>query len=301
MYFSKRNFRLSVFVLAVSLWIGLSPVHAQELYLDGEKAMKNMDELKLVQFTVSFMTSEYKSASTQSRTNFNGAKSALRVVTTGLTQELMQKIADDAYADFKAKAEANGFTLSDFDVKENLPKYLVETFPKTGNFMENCDHYQVYGDISSITVSANGEPCLCNLNLGLSGYAAKESGTQPISVSYLLGSGYLAANAKVTKNTFMNEVYNKTNVTFYPGLQVWWRSGIDIWQTKSKKGEIKINEHIYREGPAGELVMEDKTELMTYSRASMNLKVDPNKYYTDAMAVLQEANDKLIAAMVKAR
>lgn len=286
---------------AVLLLLVVKTVSAQELYLEGEKAMKNMETLELSQFTVSFMTSEAKSANTQSINNFNGAKSALKVITNGLSKELMQKITDDAYEDFVKKAQENGFTVSSFDVKSNLPGYLKESYPDEGNFMENCDHYQVNGTLTTMTVSAKGDPCQCNNYLGMAGYAAKESGKQPISISYLIGSGYLAAKAKVTKNEFMGEVYNKTSVKFFPGVQVWWRSGVDIWQTKSKKGEIKINSHIIAEGTPGKLVVADQTNLASYSRATLQLNIDPQKYYNDAILVLKEANSRLVAAMVKAR
>ncbi|MFC3881038.1 hypothetical protein ACFOSV_12665 [Algoriphagus namhaensis] len=295
-HFSPRGLVLGlVFFLLCTL------SNAQQLYLDGEKAMKNIDELKVAQFTVSFMTSEFKSASTQSRDNFAGAKSALQVNTTGLTQELMQKITDDAYADFIAKAEAKGLPVSKFDGYENYPESMKRYYPSTGNFKEDCDHYQAYGKLTSITVSANGDPCMCNDQLPLLGIAAKESDSQPISISYLLGSGYLAAKAMVDENDFLGKIYNQTDVTFYPALQVWWRSGADIYLSKAKKAEIKINEHIGAEGPAGELTVSDQTDLGSYNRATLTLAIDEQKYYSDAMQVLKEANSRLINAMADAK
>ncbi|UZD22280.1 hypothetical protein PBT90_02315 [Algoriphagus halophytocola] len=287
--------------LALAFFLFCTLTSAQQLYLDGEKAMKKIDDLKVAQFTVSFMTSEFKSASTQSRSNFSGAKSALQINTTGLTQELMQRITDEAYADFKAKAEAKGLPVSKFDGYENYPESMKQYYPSTGNFTEDCDHYQAYSKLSSITVSANGEPCICNDQLPLMGIAAKESGSQPISISYLLGSGYLAAKAKVDENDFLGKIYNQTNVTFLPGLQVWWRSGADIYLSKSKKAEIKINEHIGAVGPAGDLTVSDRTDLGSYNRATLTLAIDEQKYYSDAMQILKEANSRIINAMADAK
>ena len=291
-------------VILLGLIIFSGELLAQDpLHLDGEKAMKNLEELQLAQFTVAFMTSEGKTASTQSRDNFNGAKSKLMVVTRGLTPELMQRITDDAYADFIDKAEANGFSVSDYDIYENLKEGLKDYYPEKseGNFLEDCDHYQAYGKLTTITVSAKGEPCLCYDKMAQAGLAASSSKTKPIVVSYLLGTGYLQAKAKVTENDFFGEIYNKTSVTFLPGLQVWWRSGVDIWESKSKKGEIKINAHVYVDTPPGELVTLDKSELISRSSATLAVDVNPEKYYQDAMTVLKEANNRLIAAMAKAR
>ncbi|MDN3202813.1 hypothetical protein [Algoriphagus sediminis] len=288
-----------IFGLAFILLCTLS--HGQELYLDGEKAMKKIDELNVGQFTVAFMTSEFKSASTQSRNNFSGAKSALQVNTTGLTQELMQRITDDAYADFVAQAQAKGFTVSDFDGLAHTDESMKRYYPSTGNFKEDVDHYQAYSKLSTITVSANGKPCIDYDRLNFMGIAGKNSEVPPITISYLLGSGYLAAKAKVDENDFLGKIFNQTNVTFYPALQVWWRSGADIWISKSKKAEIKINEHIGAVGAPGELTIADQTDLGSYNRATLELAIDEQKYYSDAMQILKEANTKLINAMMDAK
>ncbi|WP_424962849.1 hypothetical protein [Ekhidna sp.] len=286
----------------VILLIASATIAQDELFIDNKKFFKGMDQVNLAEFTVSFTTSEAKTASTQSRTNFSGAKSALKVETNGLSKELMQKITNEAYADFISKLEAKGFDVSRYVVEDKVKKNMLRYIKRTENFAVDVDHYQAFSAISTITASPNGQPFIIYKNQSQVGLAAKESGGKPINVNYIINSGYIQANANTAKNSFMNEIYTKTKVAFLPGIQVWWRSGIEGWEKPNKKAELKINKHIYVEsGAPGELITKNKTDLGRYGRATLEIKVDPDKYYTDAMNVLKQANTKLIDALDDAR
>ena len=289
------------FTILLIFIISTFQAFSQELYLDNEKALRNVDEIKIAQFAVSFTTMEGKSADTRSRNNFNGARSYLIVNTVGLTEELMQKITNEAYQDFVKKLKEKKYTVSDYDVEANLSDGMKRYMPKTEIIRENCDHYQAFGNIETTTIYANQKPGICNDLLYMIGHAAKNSGDVPISVSYLINSGYLLANAKKHKDNNLGKIYSKTKVAFLPGVQVFWRSGVDAWEKKNKAGQLKINEHVYVEGPAGELVIDEKTSMGNYSKSTLILNVDQEKYYEDAMTVLKQANTKLVNAMADVR
>jgi hypothetical protein len=276
-------------------------VFSQELFLDNEKALKNIDDIKIAQFAVSFTTMEGKSADTRSRNNWNGARSYLIVNTVGLTEELMQKITNEAYQDFVNKLKDKNYTVSDYDVEANLSKGMKPYMPKTEPIRENCDHYQAFGKIETTTTYANQKPGICNDLLYMIGHAAKNSGDVPISVSYLINSGYLLANAKKHKDNSFGKIYSSAKVEFLPGVQVFWRSGIDAWEKKNKVGQLKINEHIYVEGPAGELEIDQSSKASGYSKSTLILNVNQEKYYQDALTVLKQANTKLVNAIADVR
>ncbi|RDY59273.1 hypothetical protein [Flagellimonas nanhaiensis] len=297
MKLSKPVISFVLYILALFAFTRVA--NAQELFVDKKKHLKNLQEVKLANFTVSFTTSEGKSASTISRNNFMGAKSALRVITSGLTNELMQRITDEAYADFVEKLEAHGFTITEYRPEEKLIKSMAPYFKRTENYAEDVDYYQPFSHISTITVSAGNKPFVKYGNQYMVGHAAKQNKENPITVNYLINSGYLQANAKKREDKFFGKIYNKTKVAFLPGVQVFWRSGINVWSTKSAFGEIKINTNVYREGPAGELVTKDQSNLIRRSNATLELIIDPDKYYNDAMSVLKEVNTKLINEMAK--
>lgn len=287
--------------ILMTLFISTFNLFSQELYLNKEKALKNVDEIKIAQFAVSFTTMEGKSADSRSRDNWSGARSYLIVKTVGITPELMQKITDEAYQDFVMKLKEKQYTVSDYNIEANLSKGMKRYMPDTKPVAQNCDHYQVYSNIETTTIYANKKPGVCNNTLYFTGHAAKNSGDVPITVSYLINSGYLQANASKLKDNYLGKIYSSTKVAFLPGVQVFWRSGVDAWEKKNKAGEIKINEHVYVEGPAGELVVDEKTSLGNYSKSTLILNIDQEKYYQDALTVLKQANTKLVNAMADVR
>ncbi|MCB0497572.1 MAG: hypothetical protein KDC79_15620 [Cyclobacteriaceae bacterium] len=293
-----KTYLLSTLLLLSSVnWA----VAQEELTVTNKKFFKDLESVKLAEFAVSFTTSEAKSASTQSRTNFNGAKSALKVMTTGLTEELMQKITNDAYADFVEKLESKGLSVTKYNTKKNIKESMQQYVKPSENFKVDVDYYQAYSSISTITVSAGGGPFLKFNDQYFAGYAAQDKKERLVTVNYLVNSGYIAANASKTEDNFLGKIYNKTKVAFYPGVQVFWHSGLDIWVSKKDKGEIKINKNIYKEGAAGELKSIDETQLSRYSRAVLQLTIDEQKYYNDAMDVLKQANTKIVNELIALR
>jgi len=292
-----HKFLFLLVIMFVSAW---QSVIAQDLYVKNAKFLKGQKEIKLASFNVSYTTLEGKSASTQSRDNFYGAKSKLSVRTTGLSPELLQKITDEAYEDFVAKLEAKGLKVTFFDAEALADDYIKDQIVKNkGRQGEDLSHYQPFSYLKDITVAATGMPLISALDSWLVGYVAKKQKETPITVNYLINSGYLEANASKRDDKFFGKIYNKTKVKFHPGVQVFWRSGVDIWVKKNKSGAIKINEHIFSSGPAGTLVIDDQTKLISYSSAKMTLKIDPEKYHADAIDVLKQANTKIVNKMAE--
>lgn len=289
----NRRWMMVLMGLVLSL-----PVFAQELFQEKQKYMKGIEEIKLASFNVSFMTREGKSASTQSRDNFLGASSKLVVNTVGLQNEELQKVVDEAYQDFITKAEAAGFTVSYFDTQKMGPDWLEVKYKD--NYSKDLSHYQPYGWMNDVTVAPTGMKLLPYETSFHAGHAAKHQKATPITINYLIGSGYLQTNAKTRKDEFFGKIYNKTSVKFLPGVSVFWYSGAEIWKKKNKKGQIKINEHIYYEGPAGELKEVSSSEFGGRSSAEIDLVIDPAIYYPQALDVLKQANTKIINAMKKA-
>jgi len=295
------SFRRRCLMAVAGLAFSLPALAGEEMFLEKQKYMKGMDELKLAAFNVSFMTAEGKSASTQSRDNFMGASSKLVVNTVGLENDKLQQVVDAAYEDFVAKAGEAGFKVSKFDAMAMGPEWSSKHFKYKDNYSKDQSHYQPFTWMHDITVAATGMPLLAAKDSHLAGHAAKEQGERPITINYLIGSGYLQANASKSEDNFLGKIYNKTSVKFLPGVSVFWRSGADIWVKKNKSGSIKINEHIYHTGPAGELRQVKESSFGGRSSGELELVIDPAVYYPQALDVLKQANTKIIREMKKAR
>lgn len=291
--------------ILLALAISVAGFAHAELILEKEKLFRGVDDVKLAAFNVSFTTMEAKSASTISIDNFHGAKSALTVDTVGITEELAQRITNAAYEDFVAKVEAKGMTVSAFDAASMADDYMTKAYfskMPEGPIREDCSHYQGLSSvIKTMTVSAMDLPFYCFPQQWLVGYVGKQQKESPIVVNMLVNSGYLETRAAKVDDDFFGKVYNRTSVRFHPGVQVFWRSGLDVWPRKNRNGEIKIKDHIYMTGPAGKLEVTNDEEWGRRSYARMRLTIDPDMYYAHATQVLFEANTRLINALDKAR
>ena len=284
--------------------IALTPstLLANELILDKQKTIRKMQgNLNIASFNVSFMTSEAKSASTTNFDNVWGSKSSMDVRTVGLDRDKLQAMVDGAYADFLSKLEAAGFSYQTFDSVNLVPDYMRDSVRYGSNFAENKSHYHVHTKMTDITVTPTGLPALHHINSGWAGYAAKEQKTAAITMNYLIAPGYIETNAKKTRDEFMKEVRNKTSAVFHPGVQVFWHSGAEIWQSKNKKGQIKINTHIGApDTSGGTLKVGSREEGFHRKSAVLEYHVNDNAYYRQALDVLKQANSRIVAAMKKA-
>lgn len=291
--------------LVAACSLGITAAHAaDELILEKEKMFKGMKAPAIAQFNVSFAYSDIKQAGSYKdkwRKLDGKSESAMRVNLKGLSDATMQKITDATYADFKSKLEKAGVSIATADLHADLPKWItkeIDRYTKEG-YPENQSHYDAYGAVDTKTVPFSGSKVIDYKYRNMIGYAAKERKQEFIAVNYLLHFGYLDTESKRAENSFMSEVYLKTGVTFHPGVQVYWRSGAEVYQkSHSKIGAILINQHIGAPGEYGEMKVVEQSD---WGKAykEIDIAVDEEAYAKLAIDALAQANTKIVDQIAK--
>ncbi|MGB1222082.1 MAG: hypothetical protein ACPG43_11100, partial [Alcanivoracaceae bacterium] len=92
---------------------------------------------------------------------------------------------------------------------------------------------------------------------------------------------------------FMNKVSLKTSVSFHPGVQVYWRSGAEIYKSHKKKGSILINKHVGAPGNFGELKLVEESN-WGKSYKEVDIAVDEEAYAKLAIDALSQANTLIV-------
>lgn len=270
----------------------------EPLILEKEKYFKKLESPIIGQFNVSFAYSDIKQAGSYKdkwRKLDGKSESAMRVNLKGLSDATMQKITDAAYEDFKTKLASAGVTTQEADLIEGMPKWLVKQYDKVirEGYPERQSHYEAYGAVESKTVPFTGSQVIDMAHPHMVGFSAKELKTEVLSVRYLLHFGYLDPKASKTENDFMNKVSLKTSVSFHPGIQVYWRSGAEIYRTHKKSGRILINKHVGAPGDFGELKLVEESN-WGKSYKEVDIAVDEEAYAKLAIDALSQANTLIV-------
>jgi len=286
-------------VFALTVTASLAQAWSDEpLILEKEKYFKKLDNPIIGQFNVSFAYSDIKQAGSYKdkwRKLDGKSESAMRVNLKGLSDATMQKITDAAYEDFKTKLESAGVTTQEADLIEGMPKWLVKQYDKVirEGYPERQSHYEAYGAVESKTVPFSGSQVVDMAHPHMVGFSAKELKKEVLSVRYLLHFGYLDPKASKTENDFMNKVSLKTSVTFHPGVQVYWRSGAEIYKSHKKKGSILINKHVGAPGNFGDLKLVEESN-WGKSYKEVDIAVDEEAYAKLAIDALSQANTLIV-------
>ncbi len=278
--------------------------------MQNDKLFKSMKgTAHIAQFNVSFATADWKTSAAYKDKwkKLDGAsKSTMAVRTEGLSDMLMQKIADHAWEDFKGKLEAAGIEVKTPNFTEGVSKYtqkVLSGFMSPG-IKDNQSPYEAFGNVTSRTVPATGFSVVEPTRQNHFGLAGKELGFPALNVNYLVHFGYLDPSKGKAKNDFMNEVYLKSGVKFLEGVSIYWNSGVDIWPKHNRTGFIRINEHVYVDEPVGSLETVNQSSFQGFKTSRSNvgllLTIDTGKYERHAVDVLQRANTLLVDA-IKAR
>ena len=298
MSFARHFSRLG---LALGLVVSASLAQAwsdDPLIMEKEKYFKKLESPIIGQFNVSFAYSDIKQAGSYKdkwRELDGKSESAMRVNLKGLSDATMQKVTDAAYEDFKAKLAAAGVTTENVDITKDMPKWLDKEYKRhlRDGYPENESHYEAYGAVESKTVPFSGSTVLNHKFPHLVGFSAKELKKDVISVRYLLHFGYLDPSASKTENEFMNQVTMKTSVSFHPGIQVYWRSGAELYKNHKKKGSILINKHVGAPGDFGELKLVEESN-WGKSYKEVDIAVDEEAYARLAIDALSQANTLIV-------
>lgn len=297
---------LSRLGLALGLSLATCLAHGwsdDPLILEKEKYFKKLDSPILGQFNVSFAYSDIKQAGSYKdkwRKLDGKSESAMRVNLKGLSDATMQRITNAAYEDFTTKMTQAGITLQQTDLVEGIPKWLIKEFNRyqKDGYPERQSHYEAYGAVESKTVPREGTKVLDTKFTHIVGLSAKELKKEVINVRYLLHYGYLDPSASKTENSFMNEVTLKTSVSFHPGIQVYWRSGADIYKNHKKKGSILINKHIGAPGDFGKITLVEESN-WGKSYKELDIAVDEAAYEKLAIDALAQANTLIVDQIAK--
>jgi len=250
--FTKSAALILLLLISFSTQAGKDP----GLILEKGKYFKKVKNPAISQFNVSFAYSDIKQAGSYKdkwRKLDGKSESAMRVNLVGLSDEVMQRITDTAYKDFRGKLEAVGMPTTELNLTDDLPEWLSKQIGKVlkDGYPERQSHYEAYGAVESKTVPFTGSQVVDVKYPYQVGFVGAQRKKEAISVRYLLHFGYLETSSSKSENDFMNKVSLKTGVTFHPGVQVYWRSGVEVYLNQKKKGSVLIKDNIGAPGDFG--------------------------------------------------
>ncbi|MCA9406525.1 MAG: hypothetical protein KC684_08305 [Candidatus Omnitrophica bacterium] len=300
-----KTFTITAMVLVLTTAIQGIAHAGDALNIKNPKVFKGENKIVIGQFNVSYALADAKASNASSNDGWTRSSSVLGVEVKGLNNEMLQKITDEVYADFKEKLIANGYTIVDMDLTEGVSKYTAMVIKKytMEGYPENASLYRssFNNKLHEITIPATGFKVINPKFQNQLGLAGKELGVKPVTMNYILHVGYLQASKNKSEGVFDQSVWLSTGVKFLEGVQVYWSSGLDMYQTYKKAGQIKINEHIYKTTPVGTTEVVSNWNVGSRASRKLELTVDPDKYYNDAIEVLKEANTRIVDAMVQNR
>ncbi len=294
------------------------------------KNFAGQNTLYVGDFRVTFVTFDKSSAKAESpmfSSDRGYARSTLRATLNGVSDEMMQAITDEAYRDFVSRLAQNGYTLGpDSTLQQNRQwsKINFEDSP-----LKNTSSFKLVtgGNREDASFAPTGRQ-LVEMNRGgtmpyNAYYAAKEMDDPIINVNYVVHFVYFGSETDYQSNDFYDYkgAEYSAEVSAGQGIQVVPGSGIELMRgvdgTFSKpNGRITINAPVVITGPFGK--MADSTSgfqkaANTFSsimgmgsgKASsakdITVNATPAIYRERALAVLKEANTRLLGAMVAAR
>lgn len=306
------------FVAVASVLLAAGTVYAKDdsdyprdgtVKIEKSKQFRGIEKVLVPHFALSFVVADQKSAvaSTNRSNRFaRKATSTTRARLAGLTDETMQAITNQAYADFIQSLKDNGIEVVQEDAGEAQALARQTKMPMTRFVDGPAKNYSAYrkaynNNITDQTFSPTGTqlltPRIGNAPIPyMYGASARELGVPVLVVDYVVTFGHIAAEAK--------EYYGiagrgdaAASTSFSPGLQVMWSSDIKLFRSERKTGRLMIEKNAWTAEPFATMEANDWAGSSRTER-DIVVTVDNALYQQAALDVIARATDNLVTHMV---
>jgi hypothetical protein len=260
-----KTYRASTVLAASLLLLATSPLpslakSSEPLKVQDKGAVRGASQLAIAAFNVGFIfESVDATAATGGLIGAFGGTTKAKSSLVGVTPEMMQKIADAAYADFVAQAEAKGFTVVAADsvfASADMERAKGDAGPTDINIAlekgskGKATYYKpavlprqimLAGDFVGSGLSSMGLNMQAGMNgMAVSGYA-RSSGTPVVDVVYLIDfsdqkrpGAFSFGGLNVNANLSVVPTYSRMTVVGANGKQ----NGVTFSQPVSVEGDF---------------------------------------------------------------
>lgn len=315
-YFQKLSLCLFPLLLPLSMPVKATDVTAGTVIVDKAENIKGITKLGVPQYNISFAIEDGQMVVAETKKKgFFGAKATAsayaRIV--GLQPQTMQKIVDEAYADFISQLTIAGFDVdADAYAKIKDSQHItLHTGPA-----ENKSYYRAFNNkLNDITVAPTGMNVLKSHGNGL-GVIADEIGLPFLNVEYLLHFGYIDTETQTTEATLISGSTAEARVTIGQGLQVYWHSGMVVVNGlenafNKPNAKVMVEKNFYSTAPFGHTTEDEasggKDGLLGAFTAGFIggeryvINVVEDEYVSTSLAILKQVNAALVTELAKHR
>ncbi|QQD17101.1 hypothetical protein I6N98_12060 [Spongiibacter nanhainus] len=260
------------------------------LWLEKPALLSAANPALIAQYNVSFVLAEQ--ASLPNRDN-SPTSPPLRVTVQGISSDDMTAIAEAAYADFVQQLKDRGFAMSTRSLDEQLSPFAIRQLSK--NTLQgpgkNVALFRQHSDnrIDTLTVGPEALPVVRPDQHLAIGIAAGENGTRPITVDYTLRL------ARLNPPGPGQSQIGDTGIAFVPGVELIEGSHLALYHNPKKVAKVTLRGPISydRGGRSSELrAGESSDEAKIY-----HYQVDAAQFKSAALAILKQANSRMISAL----
>ncbi len=315
---------------------GGAPGAGSKVQVNQPQTLASHKEIYIGDFRVTFLTQD-KGSATANSPMFRGsgtdyAKATMRAKLTGVPQEVMQAITDQAFADFQADLRAKGYTVLSNDNLQNLDAWrnVGTTASPNPPFAEaNGDtttqrvmQTLIGGDSErNITFAPSGMSLVSTTMAGLFPHnyavAAEQSGKALVRAHYKVHFVYLGGETDHRidylnngKQTLSAEMTLGQGIQILPGAAI--EFTVDQGGTFSKSGSVSLIDPVAVGGAYGENLDTTSTATQVANAFSsavgllsggsatskeISVRANPAHYQTGVLKALDIANQRMINAL----
>ncbi|HEX9199968.1 MAG TPA: hypothetical protein VF865_10450 [Acidobacteriaceae bacterium] len=283
---------------------------------------KGQSVLAIGSFRVAFVTED--SAVSTSHGAFSGGGSAAKMtgILSGVDHALMQKIADEVYADFLKQAAAKGYTVID-SAKVAAASAAYSSVTQTVNFADSrVGTLVIPTGQRSVALAADNSAKESHGSAGLGGafgnlgkttaksdankafpLAAKDVGAPVMGVTIVVNF----ANFKGTSSSF-----GSSKATVEPGATIDGTNKNDLalftsilaWDAKSCEyigcmARVILQGEIHSDSPIGDVSKSKSSSWLASSKGTATIEADPALYEKNVLEVTSHATEMMIDSIAK--
>jgi hypothetical protein len=317
---------------------GVSSGNATKVKLNAPETLSSNKEVYIGDFRVTFLTQDKSSATARSpmmrgaeATDY--AKVTLRAKLTGVPQDVMQSITDQAFADFQAELRAKGYTILDPAGLQKLDAWRkLGTTPSPNPPFDVANGETTSQKVMQTLIGADSERNITFSPSGMSllstgmnnllpynyGLAAEQSGKAIVRAHYKVHFVYFGSETD-HRIDYLSDGRKQTltaEMTLGQGIQILSGSAIefavDQGGTFSKGGSVSLVDPVAVGGAYGENL--DTTSMATkaanvFSSAvgvlsggsatskEISVRANPDFYREGVLKALDVANSRMIGAI----
>ncbi len=274
---------------------------------------KGQSVLAIGSFRVAFVTED--SAVSTSHGAFSGGGSAAKMtgILSGVDHALMQKIADEVYADFLKQAAAKGYTVID-SAKVAAASAAYSSVTQTVNFADSrVGTLVIPTGQRSVALAADDSAKESHGSAGLGGAfgnLGKTTAKSDANKAFPLAAKDVGA--PVMGVTIVVNFANSSKATVEPGATIDGTNKNDLalftsilaWDAKSCEyigcmARVILQGEIHSDSPIGDVSKSKSSSWLASSKGTATIEADPALYEKNVLEVTSHATEMMIDSIAK--